>query len=247
MDTTVEVTTDRTGAGTVTVTINTDAEVARAAPDLPTDLRVADLKSAGWLVDGPSARADGGLALVLHRPVTTPEETSAVLAQLSGPDGPFHGLTLTQERSFANITTTLNGTIEVRSGLSAFVDSKVVQLLGGAPYAQTLAERNLALNDVVDLRLIATAPGTIRSTDGVTSAPVGAGTDTVSTVEWRADLTATGPRPVTLVSALRDLGAQNARRWRDFAPWAAAAWGVFFVGVVLPVIHLVHRRRRRAL
>jgi hypothetical protein len=244
VDAAVAVTTDRAGAGTVTVTITADAEVAVAAPDLATDVRVADLKAAGWTVDGPSAAADGGLSIMLSRPVTTPEDTTAVLAQLSGPGGPFHDLVVTQQRSFANIATKLTGRVELVGGLSAFVDTSIVDLLGGEPYRQALAERRLTLDQVFELRFIATTPGAVRATDGLASPVVGAGVDATNTVEWRADLGHVGGLPITLESVLRDTGAQNARRWRDFAPWAAAAWGAFFLGVVLPVSFLIRRRHR---
>ena len=248
VDATVEFTTDRAGVGAVVVTVTADAEVVQAAPELPADIQVADLRAAGWVVEGPSPQPDGGLSLVLRRPVTTPQDATAVLEQLSGPDGPFRNLVVTQQRSFANVTTKVTGAIDVTRGLSGLIDAKVAQLLGGEPYAQTLAERNLTLDQVFGLRFVATAPGIVQATDGVTSPTTGSGLDLLSTVEWRAIVLASGPRPINLESALRDVGAQNARRWRDFTPWAAAAWAVFFLAVVLPVVHLVSRsRRRRAL
>ncbi len=245
VDATVELTTDRAGIGAVVVTIAADAEVMQAAPELATDVRIADLKAAGWVVEGPSAQPDGGLSLVLRRPVTTPQDATAVLEQLSGPDGPFRNLVVTQQRSFANVTTTVTGAIDITRGLSGLIDAKVAQLLGGEPYTQTLAERNLTLDQVFGLRFVATTPGIVQSTDGATSPTTGTGLDLLSTVEWRAIVPASGPRPINLESALRDIGAQNARRWRDFTPWAAAAWTVFFLGVVLPAVHLVTRSRRR--
>ncbi len=245
VDATVEFTTDRAGVGAVVVSVTADAEVVQAAPELTADIRVADLQAAGWIVEGPSPQPDGGLSLVLRRPITTPQDATAVLEQLSGPDGPFRNLVVTQQRSFANVTTKVTGAIDVTRGLSGLIDANVAQLLGGEPYAQTLLDRNLTLDQVFGLRFVATTPGVVQTTDGVTSPTTGAGLDLLSMVEWRAIIPASGPRPINLESALRDLGAQNARRWRDFTPWAAAAWVVFFLGVVLPLVHLVTRSRRR--
>lgn len=244
VDATVEVTLDRAGIGDVTVTVTADAEVVAAGPEIATDVRLADVRAAGWSVEGPTGLADGGLSLVLRHPVATPEEAVAVLAQLNGPDGPLRSIRITQRRSFASVTTDVSGAIRLDGGLAAFVDGGIVDLLGGAPYRQALAERNLTVDQALGLRLVVTVPGGIRTTDGSASPAVGSGTGASTTVTWQADLAAAAAQPVTASAVLRDTVAQSARRWRDFAPWAAAAWAALFLGVVLPIVSLFRRRRR---
>ena len=60
------------GSGTVTVTVHADAELLAAAPGLVADLRLDDLATAGWTVDGPVTAAGDGTRLVLTKPFAPP-------------------------------------------------------------------------------------------------------------------------------------------------------------------------------
>jgi hypothetical protein len=109
------------GSGTVTVVVTADREVVSKAPELATDLRVDDLRAAGWTVTGPDRTADGGLRVELIHAFADPDEAQRLLGTLNGPGGPLRGLRLEMERSFARTTTNFTGEIRL-DGLGAFGD-----------------------------------------------------------------------------------------------------------------------------
>ncbi len=244
---TVEVRLDvaRDGSGSVTVTVTADAEIVEQAPSLADDLRTDDLVAAGWTVDGPAPTDDGGLILSISKPFTGATEANAVLAELSGPNGPFQALELTQEFAPQRISTSLRGQVLISSP-DAFSDAGLSASLGGAPYEALLDERRLSLDDALDLSLVASLPGEIDETDG-TAAPYDE-TGERTEIRWDAALSGAAATPpgqsILARAAFADEGAGRAARVRDFALWAIPAWLTFFVLVILPVVYL--RRRRRA-
>lgn len=244
VDTTVAVALGVDGSGTVEVTIVADEAVVQAAPGLADDVRLDDLAAAGWLAEGPAATQDGGLRLVLTHPFATPEEATAVVAQLGDAGGPFRDLIVDQTPSFARLSSSVTGTISLAEGLSAFADAEVVELIGGEPYADTLAELGIPLADAFGLQLVVTAPGSLVESNGTVSDE-----DGQTTASWNADLV--GPAasadgmPVVVRTIRTDRTADWASRLQGFAPWAAAAWGAFMIGVVLPIVGLRRRSRRR--
>lgn len=247
VDANVEVNLDRAGAGTIVVTLNADAELVKAAPGVAGDVRLADLAAAGWTTQAPAPTADGGVMLVMQHSFATPDEARTLLGELSGVDGPFHDLTIDQHRSFATIDTKVTGSIKLVGGLAAFADADVVAKLGGQPYQDALVERGLTLDQVFGMRLVVTAPGSLVGSNGKASPEVGVGVDALTAVEWRADIAGAASltgQSVTLETKLADEGARSAQRWRDFAPWAAAAWLAFVALVLVPGCLLIRRLRR---
>ncbi len=243
VDATVAVTVAEDGSGSIEVTAVADAAVVEAAPDLADDLRLDDLQQAGWIVEGPTAVDGGGLQLVLSHPFSSPAEATALLGQLSGEGGLLAGFELEQQHSLAGVSTELSGSLSFQDGLAEVADADVVEQIGGAPYLATLADREIPVEDAFGLQLVVTAPGEVVDTDGT---PLESA-DGASTVTWEADLlgaaaTGTG-QPVTLRTALVDDDALRARRVERAAPWALAAWVVFMMFVVVPVVALLRRRR----
>lgn len=170
------------GSGTVTVTVIADKEVVAKAPELTTDLRFDDAVSAGWKVDGPSPREDGGYSLVLSHSFATPEVANALLAQLNGPKGPLHDVLLARSGKDTNSTWTLNGRLEVNGGLESFVDDNTLSILGGAPYADAVKRSGLDLGDAVGLNFTASLPGSVKSTTATREG---------STLTWRIPMDGT--------------------------------------------------------
>ncbi len=166
VDAQVDVTVHDDGAGEVKVTLTADAEVVSAEPDLASELRLDDVTASGWAVDGPTPTADGGLQLVLTHPFSSPPEANAILASLSGPNGPFRAMKVAQVRDGSRITTTLDGNIHVGSDLSVFADAKVAAALGGAPLKALLAEKHLTPSQVLGITLRAALPGEVHETNG---------------------------------------------------------------------------------
>lgn len=169
VDTTVSLHVEPNGSGRVTVVAVADAEIVAKAPNLAADVRVDDLKSAGWKVSGPTATDDGGLTITLERPFRTPAEATSILSQVNGAAGPLRSVALGRQGSSSNSTWTLTGSLEVAGGLAAFADDATIQLLGGAPYAEEVKASGLDLGDAVGFTFNATIPGKVESTTGLTS------------------------------------------------------------------------------
>jgi hypothetical protein len=115
------------GTGVVRAGVALDAEAAKAAPDLASQLRVDDLRQAGWAVTGPRQEGDGLTWVRASKPFATPAEATAVMAELGGS---FRDLSLRQDRSLIKSRTTFSGVVDLTAGLSAFVDPDLQAKLG---------------------------------------------------------------------------------------------------------------------
>ncbi len=175
VDMTVRVEADELGAGRLQVSAVLDRAAAAAvlvpkvAPSVPGALpvttttvapkiRVDDLRRAGW--DGPGlvSRADGTALFTLGHRFTTVSEANALLAQLSGPSGPFAGLRLRRSRSPFSTTMSLRGSGDFGPGLASFGDATLGTTTGGGPFgivdAEVLRQAGATkLDDVFALRL----------------------------------------------------------------------------------------------
>ncbi len=167
VDVNVNVAIQRDGSGAVTITALADAAVVQQAPDLVNDLQFADVKAAGWTVTGPTAEPDGGLRVVLTQAFTTPAQATQILADISGPNGPLIGITLTRQHKSELTTFRLNGQLQLTGGLDAFTDASLLAAVGATPYATELAGAKLQPTDAVAISFTATLPETVRNTTGV--------------------------------------------------------------------------------
>lgn len=152
------------GTGYVALTASADADVVAQAPGLADDLRFDDAIAAGWVIDGPTATAGGGLTVTLRHNFTTVEQATALLGSLNGPGGPLHGVTLQRTVTDDAVSTGLSGTLSVANGLDAFADPDLLAAVGGSPYADRLASAGLGPNDVVTFTFTASLPGSARTT-----------------------------------------------------------------------------------
>ncbi len=157
LDANVMVETIRDGSGLITVTAVADRDMVGRAGLALADLRVDDVKQAGWTVDGPADNATGGRQLVFTKAFHTQAEADRILSEISGPAGPLHDMRLVQKRGFAKITTTLQGEVGLDGGAAGLGDDELVQLLGGQQVLQGLAGSNIADQLVVTVTL--KAPG----------------------------------------------------------------------------------------
>lgn len=155
------------GSGRLTATVVLDEAAARQAGDLAGQLRVDDLRRAGWRVGAPARTPSGGLRIEASRPFARPEELAAAAEQLSGPGGPFRDFRLTTDRSFARTTTSFSGVVDLSGGLEAFADERLAEQAGGAPFGAPAAdlERRLGvvLNRVFRVQVAAALPGAVES------------------------------------------------------------------------------------
>lgn len=164
IDVSVDVTMRDDGSGTVSVLAVADADVVAQAPSITTDLRFDDVRAAGWVVEGPSPTASGGLQVLLTHTFQTADEATALIAQVGGADGPFSGITLGRSAVKKTTTYTLNGQLVVPNGLDAFSDADLTAAVGATPYAAQLAGAGLQPADAVGITFSATLPGTIDNT-----------------------------------------------------------------------------------
>jgi hypothetical protein len=177
LDAKVTVKAVRDGSGFVTVHLIADKDLIGRAGNALVDLRLEDATNAGWVLEGPADTAEGGRQLALSKPFRTQAEADRVLAELSGPAGPLHGLHLEQKRTFAKISTRLIGDMGLDGGAPGLGDSELVQLLGGRQVLEGTAGANLTDQLVVTVKL--NAPGSpvgvaeaIGPMDGVTRTPI---------------------------------------------------------------------------
>ena len=104
------------GSGVVTVAVVLDAEAAAKVGDLSKVVAVDDLTKSGWKVHGPgpaptvlAAMADAGLvarpsngwpktsvAIAVSHPFADVAAANAILASISGPNGPLHAVRITR-------------------------------------------------------------------------------------------------------------------------------------------------------
>lgn len=150
------------GSGTVSVGVGLDPDATSRVPDLDAALRVDDLVAAGWAVTDPAIEDDGHTWVRASKPFADPAEAAVVLGELTGPDGPFQGFALTEERSFARTSFELTGTVDLAGGLEAFTDDDLAALLGGEPLGASVeeleAELGEPLADVYSLDLTVSMP-----------------------------------------------------------------------------------------
>jgi hypothetical protein len=237
LDVGVDVAMQPDGTGTVTVTATADPELIAKAPSALADLRLDDIRQAGWTVTGPTKGADGSMVLTLSKPFRTPAEAGAVLAELNGPNGPLHGLTLALDRSFAVVDSSFAGSAQLSGGLAAFGDDALVQALGGnTPLANLVTQ---PVDQVLGLSVTARLPGRVTAANGTVSSDG-------ASVSWRPPLADGVVTPFDAHFQLTDQEAKDARRRSQLA-WGVLALylGVLLLGVAVVALLLRRRRRRR--
>lgn len=223
IETTVGVEADADGGGRLRVVVALDEAAAERVPDLAEQLRVDDLRAAGWEVAPPRETDDGGVEVEAVRRFRSPGELTQAVEELSGEAGPFRDFELRRERTFLKTKTALRGTVDLQAGLAGFGDDALRERLGGEGPNAALGfdpadlERRLgaALDRVFVFRVAARLPGDVDS-----NAPTEAGNGAV----WRPTLGET----VTLAATAEQW---NTRTLGALAVSVAAACG--FVVVVV--------------
>jgi hypothetical protein len=219
------------GSGMVEVAVGLDADAVERLPDLDSLVRVADLEDAGWTVIGPDPNADGMTWFRLTKPFATAEEATAILEEISGPDGPFQDLRLTRERFFGRTDFEFEGTVDLTGGLAAFSDAALAASLEGQPLGEPIEQIEQRMGagaaEVFLFELGVRLPGEMES-----NAP-----DTVSgSAIWRPSLADAAPTDVAATSRTFRRGS--------FVALAVAGAAVLLLAIWL-VVHVARRRHRR--
>lgn len=165
-DLSVEVRTARGGGGELQATVRLDREAAGRVPDLADQLRLDDLRSAGWRVDGPRPAADGGTVLQVSKPFSSAAGAARAVEELSGSGGPFGTLVVTTERTFWKTRTAVGGGVDLTGGLEAFSDQALAGRLGsplGVSPAELEREVGRPLAEAFAFEVVARLPGRVAS------------------------------------------------------------------------------------
>lgn len=145
------------GSGVVRAAVGLDDEALRQLGDPATELRLDDLREAGWAVAPPAKEADGLMWVRLSKPFADPEQAGRVAAELSGSGGPFREFRLERRRSLLRTTTEFTGVVDLTAGLAGLYDQALRDALGGDA-APALDAAALAGQDV-RVRVEARLPG----------------------------------------------------------------------------------------
>lgn len=136
---TTDVKVDADGSGVVTQGIGFDDAALKRIGDPAMALRADDLRQAGWQID-PLVREGDLTWLRAHHDFATPAEGTALLAQLSGPQGPYRDMVVARSTGMLSSTVSVKGEIDTTAGLTMFGDDKLAAALGGDASGGLLAK-----------------------------------------------------------------------------------------------------------
>lgn len=236
VDIDVDVQVEPDGTGTIALVATADAEVVAAVPTLADELVLDDIEAAGWVVDGPTTTADGGLTLTLRHDFVSAEEATNLLASI-GP--PFNQMAITRNASGDDTTTRLTGLLGLPDGFESFADDDLVAIVGSVPFADQIAAAEATPESAIGAAIRAELPGEIDSeeTNGVDLGE--------NRLEWRVptDGTILDWRAVAVQSPGDD--RWWARPLSIFALIALIAW-VGFMVLFIGYVVLTRWQRTRA-
>jgi len=152
------------GSGVVRAGVGLDDDALHQIPDLAQQLRVDDLKKAGWTVVGPRKESDNRTWVRATKPFANPPGAARAMNELNGPKGPFKNFRLTTKHSFLRTKTSFSGTVD-RVGAQGLADPRLQQQLGGSGVDPKVLEQQL--NELIDrtvrTEVVVHLPGSISS------------------------------------------------------------------------------------
>jgi len=152
------------GSGVVRAGVGLDDDALHQIPDLAEQLRVDDLKKAGWTIVGPRKERDNRTWVRATKPFANPAGAQKAVAELNGAKGPFTGFRLTSKRSLLRTKTSFSGTVD-RVGAQGLADPRLQQQLGGSGVDPKVLEQQL--NQLIDrsvrTEVVVHLPGSISS------------------------------------------------------------------------------------
>jgi hypothetical protein len=181
------------GDGTVSVSLSLDKAAASQFSNLAGQLRLDDLRRAGWTVAAPPPAPDGSETVTVSERFRNPAGASILLGQLSGPTGPFHALRLARHHALFSTRTAVSGTVDLRAGVDAFADTRLAQQLGVPSISSALAElhQSGAADPGLRIEVATHLPGNVQANTRVSGgtavwpAPLGATLTLTATASQR--------------------------------------------------------------
>ncbi len=257
VDTVVDLRVDPSGTGLVTVTLIADAETVARVPELAADLRLQDVRDAGWTVEGPTLRGDGGVEVGAWKRFVSASQLPEVLAEIAGAGVLFSDVQLTQSGTFARQRYDFGVTVNPSPPLETFSDDALAAVLDGNHFGRPLGDLLASVEsprEALGLTFSLTLPesddtfdASMGSSDGQTL--VGADGEFAfapemdgSTATWTF---AYGDQPVT-VSASTVVEDATAPLWMTASRAAAVAFGLSLLTVaVVWIVKVVRTPRGR--
>ena len=254
VDTAVEVNIDDDGSGVVTVVFAADADAVARVPELAEGLRLDDVRDAGWAVDGPISRGDGGVEVRAVKEFESSSQLPVVLAEIAGEGVIFSEVFLEQTRSFAESSYEFRAVIDPAPPVEAFSDGALAAIFGGQPFGRPLEDLIAEAGrpqDSLGLRFSLTL---LDSDDAFSASSASPQADLAppapeiegSTAIWRFSY----GDPRAEVSASTTLRDTVAPLWLNIARAAALGFGLVVLGVavawVVALVRTPKGRGRRA-
>jgi hypothetical protein len=238
LDFTVDVAMQPDGTGTVTVDAVADAELVGQVPDLVDDLRLDDAIANGWVVEGPTPTAQGGVSIRLAHPFSSPEELASVLNSIGPPLIDMKAARTPGADDEADTTNAIDGQLQLPNGFQSFADAELIEAVGGQPFGDELAASGLTPEQTMSFTFRVKLPGELVSSTG-TEADDGA-------IEWTAKLDGSARSLLTqTVQTPPGSGNDWARPLATGALIALIAWVAASIALIVFVAFARRSKRRR--
>ncbi len=161
----------RSGSGSVALVVSFPAATAAQLEDLKAGLPVADLRAAGWVVEGPKPGPEGSTVVSASHTFSNLSQVPALVADVagSGPERsrPFR-LTVTELPGLLQDHYLASGTVDLRCWLSCFDDPRLAASVG-YPLGLSPAEVHRLFGahpgDELTFGFEVLLPGTVTSSD----------------------------------------------------------------------------------
>ena len=125
VDADVRIEAENDGSGRVTATVTLDEAAAKEVGSLTEDVRVDDLRDAGWTVTSEDR------TITATKAFENPDEASSIVQEVAGPL--VRRARVNRDSGFAKTTTDIDIELDLTAGLAGFSDSSVDEQLGGLP------------------------------------------------------------------------------------------------------------------
>jgi hypothetical protein len=223
----------RSGSGSVVLVVNFPKATAARLEDLTAGLPVADLRAAGWVVEGPKPGPNGSTVVGASHTFANLTKVPALVADIAG-SGPEEGrpfrLAVTKLSGLLQDHYTATGIVDLRCWLSCFNDPRLAASVG-YPLGLSPAEVHRLFGphpgDELKFGFEVLLPGTVTSSD---ASGHGAGGGLVWSPVLGTATTVAASSETENVALVRAL---------------AAAIGAGALVVILTASYLLWRRRRR--
>jgi len=151
------------GSGTVTVSVGLDPAALTQVGNLNDQLKVSDLKAAGWTVTGPAQASDGYTWVRASKPFDDATQATSVMDEVNGADGAFRDWKVSRSSSAWSTVWKVHGTVDLRQGMATFSDPALDKALGAKGFNDLVTQiekrEGKPVSDMVDVRVSVEVPG----------------------------------------------------------------------------------------